>query len=101
MNGMQIAKLIKKKNRLLVLLNDYDTGYHISVVVLNQNFEVIENVPERIGEQWFDGWEWNRQAIILYLAKYGDEYEIIFKTFSDGRLVVDEDFKESKNADEK
>lgn len=89
---MQIAKLIKKKKRLLVILNDYDTGYAISVVVLNQNFEVIEDVPDRICNQWFDGWKWNQPAIILYLAKkYGNEYAMIFKIFSDGLPVVDEE----------
>lgn len=82
-----------KKKRLLVILNDYDTGYHISVVVLNQNFDVIEYVPEEICEQWFDGWKtWNHSAIILYLAKYGNEYEIIFKIFSDGLFVGEEIF---------
>ena len=91
-----------KKKRLLVILNDYDTWYHISVVVLNQNFEVIENVPEEICRQWFDDWNWDKSAIVRYLTKkYGEKCEMIFNMFSDGFLVVDEDFKESKNADQK
>lgn len=96
MNGMQITKLTKKKKRLLVILNDYDTGYEISVVVLNQKFEVIEYVQDRISRQWFNdennGEKWNHPAIVLYLAKkYGNEYEIIFKEFTDGAFDVDKE----------
>lgn len=102
MNDMQIAKLIKKKNRLLVLLNDYDTGYNISAVVLNQNFEIIEIVQDEICRQWFDDWNWDKSAIVRYLTKkYGGKCEMIFNIFSDGYLVAIGDFKGSKNADEK
>lgn len=102
MNDMQIAKLIKKKNRLLVLLNDYDTGYNISVVVLSQNFEIIEIVPDEICREWFDDWNWDKSAIVRYLTKkYGEKCEMIFNIFSDGLFVAVGDFKVSKNADEK
>lgn len=102
MNGRQIAKLIKKKNRLLVLLNDYDTGYNISVVVLSQNFEIIEIVQDEICRQWFDDWNWDKSAIVRYFTKkYGENCEMIFNIFSDGYLVAVGDFKGSKNADEK
>ena len=102
MNDMQIAKLIKKKNRLLVILNDYDTGYNISAVVLSQNFEIIEIVPDEICREWFDDWNWDKSAIVRYLTKkYGEKCEMIFNIFSDGLFVAFGEYKGIKNADEK
>lgn len=102
MNDMQIAKLIKKKKRLLVILNDYDTGYNISAVVLSQNFEIIEIVEDEICRQWFDDWNWDKSAIVRYLTKkYGEKCEMIFNIFSDGLFVAFGEYKGSKNADKK
>lgn len=74
------------KKCLLVILDDYDCGYSSSVVVVNQNFDIIENVPDNILNHWFDGFNWNFSEIKSYLSKYDGISEIRFLTFSDGAL---------------
>ena len=101
MNDMQIAKLIKKKKRLLVLLNDYDTGYTISAVVLSQNFEIIEIVLDEICRQWLrngcNGFDmkspisnpmsfWTEQDVLQYIKQNNLPISKVY-----GEVVVKDD----------
>lgn len=74
------------KKCLLVILDDYDCGYSSSVVVVNQNFEIVEDIPDSISRRWFDGFTWNYSDIKSYISKSYGISEICFLTFSDGAL---------------
>ena len=76
------------KKCLLVILDDYDCGYSSSVVVVNQNFDIVENISDNISKNWFDGFTWNYSEIKSYLSKYSEISEIRFLTFSDGVLYI-------------
>lgn len=84
----------RKKSKKIKIFYKYDTGYNISAVVLSQNFEIIEIVPDEICRQWFDDWNWDKSAIVSYLTKkYGEKCEMIFNIFSDGYLVAVGEYK--------
>ena len=74
------------KKCLLVILDDYDMGYVSSAVVVNQNFDIVEDIPDSISKRWFNGITWNYSDIKSYLSKSYGVSEIRFLTFSDGAL---------------
>ena len=72
--------------KILCILNNYDSGYQISIVLLSENFEIIKNLDDDKCRDFFQGaWAWDFDAINAYIkARYNAE--VTFISFTDGSL---------------